>query len=87
TSAARPSASATSATTSLGRCSKPADSDPRYTLVREEPNAVTSAVQAQQRRAIRAANPRRSFDRPEFGAALVCVGLALVTLARWRQRP
>ncbi|MFK5159563.1 hypothetical protein ACI3QN_03305, partial [Propionibacterium freudenreichii] len=26
-----------SATTSLGRCSKPADSDPRYTLVREEP--------------------------------------------------
>lgn len=50
-------------------------------------NAVTSAVQAQQRRAIRAANPRRSFDRPEFGAALVCVGLALVTLARWRQRP
>ncbi|CBL57591.1 hypothetical protein [Propionibacterium freudenreichii] len=44
-------------------------------------------MQAQQRRAIRAANPRRSFDRPEFGAALVCVGLALVTLARWRQRP
>ncbi|WP_285119254.1 hypothetical protein, partial [Propionibacterium freudenreichii] len=40
--AARPSASATSATTSLGRCSKPADSDPRYTLVREEPPNVTT---------------------------------------------
>ncbi|ETJ01289.1 MAG: Transposase family protein, partial [Actinomyces urogenitalis DORA_12] len=29
--------SATSPTTSLGRCSKPEGLDPRYTLVREEP--------------------------------------------------
>jgi hypothetical protein len=38
---APPSASATSPTTSHDHCSRPADSDPNYTLDREEPVNVT----------------------------------------------
>ncbi len=44
TSAALPSASATSPTTSPGACSKPAVSDPDYTLVCEEPVSTPAVV-------------------------------------------
>ncbi|WP_060761899.1 VWA domain-containing protein [Propionibacterium freudenreichii] len=46
---------------------------------------IAQAVEAQQRAAILSHTTNRSFDRPGFGAGLVCLGLAIVTISEVRR--